>query len=81
LDFTRLARFTQAGAFFVIRAKSNLHSYVSASRPVDRTTGLRCDQSIRLRGFHSRQGYPDLLRRIRYVDADREHSLVFLTNR
>ena len=47
LDFTRLARFTQAGAFFVIRAKSNLHSYVSASRPVDRTTGLRCDQSIR----------------------------------
>jgi len=80
LDFTRLARFTQAGAFFVIRAKSNLHSYVSASRPVDRTTGLRCDQSIRLRGFYSRQGYPDLLRRIRYVDADREHSLVFLTN-
>ena len=80
LDFTRLARFTQAGAFFVIRAKSNLHSYVSASRPVDRTTGLRCDQSIRLRGFYSRQGYPDLLRRIRYVDAGREHSLVFLTN-
>jgi hypothetical protein len=77
LDFTRLARFTQAGAFFVIRAKSNLHSYVSASRPVDRNTGLRCDQSIRL----SRQGYPDLLRRIRYVDADREHSLLFLTNR
>ena len=41
---------------------------------------MRCDQSIRLRGFYSRQGYPDLLRRIRYVDADREHSLVFLTN-
>jgi hypothetical protein len=80
LDFTRLARFTQAGAFFVIRAKSNLHSYVNASRPVNRTTGLRCDQSIRLCGFYSRQGYPDLLRRIRYVDADREHSLIFLTN-
>ena len=80
LDFTRLARFTQAGAFFVIRAKSNLHSYVSCSRPVDRTTGLRCDQSIRLRGFYSRQGYPDLLRRIRYLDAAHEHSLIFLTN-
>jgi hypothetical protein len=62
LDFSRLARFTQAGAFFVIRAKSNLPSYVCASRPVDQTTGLRCDQSIRLRGFYSRQGYPDALR-------------------
>jgi hypothetical protein len=80
LDFKRLARFTRAGAFFVIRAKSNLHSYVSASRPVDRTTGLRCDQSIRLRGFYSRQGYPDLLRRIRYLDSEHERSLVFLTN-
>ena len=80
LDFSRLARFTRAGAFFVIRAKSNLHSYVSTSRPVDRSTGLRCDQSIRLRGFYSRQGYPDLLRRIRYVDSQHERSLVFLTN-
>ena len=80
LDFARLARFTQAGAFFVIRAKSNLHSYVSASRPVDRTTGLRCDQSIRLRGFYSRQGYPETLRRIRYLDPEHERSLVFLTN-
>jgi len=80
LDYKRLARFTQAGAFFVIRAKSNLHSYVTASRPVDRTTGLRCDQSIRLRGFYSKQGYPDLLRRIRFVDEAHEHSLIFLTN-
>ena len=80
LDFSRLARFTQAGAFFVIRAKSNLHSYVSASRPVDRTTGLRCDQSIRLRGFYSRQGYPGVLRRIRYLEPEHERSLVFLTN-
>jgi hypothetical protein len=79
-DFTRLARFTQAGAFFVIRAKSNLHSYVSASRPVDRATGLRCDQSIRLRGYYSRQGYPEALRRIRYCDPVHERSLVFLTN-
>ena len=80
LDFSRLARFTQAGAFFVIRAKSNLHSYVSASRPVDRTTGLRCDQSIRLRGFYSRQGYPGVLRHIRYLEPEHERSLVFLTN-
>jgi hypothetical protein len=80
LDFTRLACFTKAGAFFVVRAKSNLHSYVSASRPVDCRTGLRCDQSIKLRGFYSRQGYPDSLRRIRYRDPEHERSLVFLTN-
>ena len=80
MDFRRLARFTQAGAYFVIRAKSNLHSYVSASRPVDRQTGLRCDQSIRLRGHYSKKDYPDLLRRIRFLDSERKHSLVFLTN-
>ena len=80
LDFSRLARFTQAGAFFVIRAKANLHSHVSASRPVDRSTGLRCDQSIRLRWFYSRKSYPDLLRRIRYLDPEQGRSLVFLTN-
>ena len=80
LDFSRLARFTEAGAFFVIRAKSNLCFYVSASRPVDRATGLRCDQSIRLRGFYSKQGYPGLLRRVRYIEPEQDRSLVFLTN-
>jgi Transposase DDE domain/Domain of unknown function (DUF4372) len=80
LDFRRLARFTDAGAFFVIRAKSNLRFYVSASRPINRETGLRCDQSIRLRGFYSKQGYPGLLRRVRYIEPEQERSLVFLTN-
>jgi hypothetical protein len=80
LDFARLARFTQAGAFFVIRAKSNLQSCVRTRRSVDRSTGLCCDQSINLRGLYSRQDYPDLLRRIRYAAPDHEHTLVFLTN-
>lgn len=80
LDFTRLARLANAGAFFVIRAKSNLKSYVVESRPVDRTCGLRCDQTIRLRGFYSKQGYPAALRRVRFYDAKHERSLVFLTN-
>lgn len=80
LDFARLARFTSMGAFFVIRAKSNLRFYVSASRAVDRLTGLRCDQSIRLRGFYSKHAYPDLLRRVRYYDVTQQRSLVFLTN-
>jgi hypothetical protein len=80
LDFVRLARFTRASAFFVIRAKSNLKFYVVESRPVDKSSGLRCDQTIRLRGFYSKQGYPDTLRRVRFYDAKNERSLVFLTN-
>ena len=80
LDFTRLSPLSSAGAFFVIRAKSNLKSYVVESRPVDRTCGLRCDQTIRLRGFYSKQGYPAALRRVRFYDAKHERSLVFLTN-
>jgi hypothetical protein len=80
LDFSRLARFTRSGAFFVIRAKSNLKFYVVQSRPVDKETGLRCDQTIRLRGFYSKQGYPEALRRVRFYDAKHERSLVFLTN-
>jgi len=55
--------FTQAGAFFIIRAKSSLQYCVRLRRSVDRTTGLRCDQSINLREICSRQDYPDLLRR------------------
>jgi hypothetical protein len=80
LDFVRLARFTRALAFFVIRAKSNLKFYVVESRPVDKSSGLRCDQTIRLRGFFSKLGYPDVLRRVRFYDAKTERSLVFLTN-
>jgi hypothetical protein len=80
LDFARLARFARASAFFVIRAKSNLKFYVVESRPVDKSTGLRCDQTIRLRGFYSKQGYPGVLRRVRFYDAKHERSLVFLTN-
>ncbi len=80
LDFARLARIARAGAFFVIRAKSNLKFHVAKSRPVDTTCGLRCDQMIRLRGFYSKQGYPEALRRVRFYDSKQERSLVFLTN-
>ena len=80
LDFLRLYRLAQSGAFFVVRAKCNLRSYVVTSNPVDRSTGLRCDQTIRLRGFYSRKNYPERLRRVRYYDTEQERSLVFLTN-
>ena len=80
LDFERLARLDQAEAWFVIRAKSNLDFYVVQSRPVDRAIGLRCDQTIRLRGCLSKHRYPGPLRRIRFYDAESDLSLVFLTN-
>ena len=80
LDFARLARLHQAQAFFVTRAKRNFRFRYLDSRPVDRTTGVASDQTIRLYGFYSKRSYPDRLRRIRYFDAERRKWLVFLTN-
>jgi hypothetical protein len=80
LDFLRLHRIAQTGAWFVIRAKRRIRFYVCESRPVDKTTGLRCDQTIRLNSNQARRNYPEKLRRIRYFDAENDLSLVFLTN-
>jgi IS4 transposase len=80
LDFSRLHRLHQAGAFFVTRLKSNTRFYVAASRPVDQSAGLRCDQTIKLNSPTGRADYPALLRRISYVDPQAGHALVFLTN-
>lgn len=80
LDFQRLHGLTQAGAFFVTRAKSNLHARRLYSAPTDRSAGLLCDQTIALHGFYSRQHYPQHLRRIRFKDPATTKTLVFLTN-
>src|ERR1019366_4900760 len=80
VDFARLYVFTQACAFFITRAKKNLQFYLRTSRPVDRSTGLRCDQTIRLTALRTAQRYPDALRRIEYFDAEKESRLTFLTN-
>ena len=80
LDFARLYRWTQAGAFFVTRARKNLAFVRRHSRPVDKTTGMRSDQSVILGSFYPRQGYPVPLRRIRLYDADQDRRLVFLSN-
>jgi hypothetical protein len=79
LDFERLHRLHLAGAFFVTRAKSNLKAQRRYSRPVDRSTGLICDQTITLTVFYSKTGYPEALRRIRFK-TDEGKTLVFLTN-
>ena len=80
LDFERLYRFHQAGSFFVIRGKSNLRARRRYSHPVDRKTGLICDQTIVLTGFYSAKEYQAPLRRIRFKDPGTEKTLVFLTN-
>jgi hypothetical protein len=79
LDFERLHRLHEAGAFFVTRAKSNLKAVRRYSRAVDRSTGLICDQTITLTVFYSKTGYPEALRRIRFK-TDEGKTLVFLTN-
>jgi hypothetical protein len=80
LDFARLHRLHRAGSFFVTRARSNAKFRRIYSMPVDRSSGLICDQHIELTVFYSQQGYPERLRRIRFKDPDSGKTLVFLTN-
>ena len=80
LDFERFFRFHQAGSFFIIRGKSNLQVQRRYSHPVDRQTGLICDQTVVLTEFYSAREYAAPLRRIRFKDPDTEKTLVFLTN-
>jgi hypothetical protein len=80
LDFARLYVLHQAGSFFVTRAKSNSKFKRLLSQPVERSTGLICDQVVALTVFYSHQGYPERLRRIRFKDPETAKTLVFLTN-
>jgi hypothetical protein len=80
VDFGRLHAFTRAQANFVTRAKKNLQFERRYSAPVDRSTGLICDQTIVLTVTASAEAYPDVLRRIRYKDPETGQTLVFLTN-
>ncbi len=80
LDFRRLYRFEQARAFFVTRGKRTLKYARCDSRRVDKASGLRCDQTIKLTGVDARRNYPAFLRRITYLDSDKNKKLVFLTN-
>jgi transposase len=79
-DFARLHRFGLASAFFVTRAKRGLDFRCVESRPGDKKTGLRCDQTIRLKGPLASRRYPTVLRRIVYADAETNKRFVFLTN-
>jgi len=80
LDFARLHRLHLGSAFFVTRARKRFDCRRLYSAPVDRTTGIICDQIVSLTNFYPRKGYPDKLRRIRYFDSAQDRRLIFLTN-
>jgi len=80
IDFKRLYRFTQEQAFFIVRGKDNLDYRVWESRGVDKSTGLRADQTVRLRGPRTRRFYPERLRRISYTDLENDVHFIFMTN-
>ena len=80
VDFQRLYRFVLAGAFFVTRTKAGVQLNRLASRPVDRSTGVRSDHVVWLRTYQSASHYPERLRRVRYQDLESGKVLVFLTN-
>jgi hypothetical protein len=80
LDFARLYTFTQNLSTFITRAKSNFDYRRLYYQKVDKTTGLRCDQTIRFNGFYASQDYPAVLRRIGFFDIETNKKFIFLTN-
>jgi transposase len=80
MDFKRLFRLHQSGAFFVTRAKDNLRARRVYSAPTDRSTGVIADQRVMLEGFYASQDYPEHIRRIRFTDPTTDQTLIFLTN-
>ena len=80
LDFARLHRIHESGAFFVIRAKSNFRFKRIYSQKVDTSTGVQCDQIVVLENFYAKKDYPSQPRRIRYYNREKDKRFVFLTN-
>jgi hypothetical protein len=80
IDFPRLYRLHQSAAYFVIRTRSNLKFARRFSHPIDRSTGVRSDQTIRLTGKYTPQTFPALLRRVSFYAVDIDRRFVFLTN-
>ena len=80
LDFERLFTLHNAGGKFVIRARKNLQFYRKSSAPVDRSSGLRCDQTIRLTGPKTKLLFPQKLRRVHLIDKEHQQDIVLLSN-
>jgi len=80
LDFTRLYALHQAGGFFVTRAKANMNARRIYSAPLNRSTGVICDQTILHNGFYAKQNYSDNSRRVRFKEVQSSKTLKFQTN-
>lgn len=80
LDFARLYTMHQSSAFFITRTKTNTAFRRIYSNKIDKSTGVQCDQIIALTGFYTKKYYPDKLRRIKFIDANSEKRLNFITN-
>jgi len=80
IDYEKLYQLHQWLAYFIIRAKDNLNAVRIYSHPVDKSTGLRSDQTIRLKNYYSAKAYPEYLRRVSFFDAEHGQYYVFLTN-
>ncbi len=80
LDFQRLYHLHQSSAIFVTRSKTNTGLRRIYSHKVDINAGVKCDQTVALKGFYSKKDYPEKLRRIKYFDTEKGRSFVFLTN-
>jgi Domain of unknown function (DUF4372)/Transposase DDE domain len=80
IDFGRLYRLHKAGAFYVLRAKENFKFVRVSSRSVDKSTGLKCDQTVRLKNHKVSLAYPETIRRIKYYESELDIEFVFITN-
>ena len=80
VDFKRLYRIHYSKAFFVIRAKDNLHFKCVRSNKKNKSMGILADQLITVQGFYASQDYPEKIRRIKFFDKENNRVLVFLTN-
>jgi len=80
LDYARLFRINQSAAYFVTRTKKNMNFTRLYSDKIDKATGLKCDQIVKLNGYYVSKEYPEKLRRIKYYDAENDKTLIFLTN-
>jgi hypothetical protein len=79
IDYPRLYKLHRQGAYFIIRGRGRLRFVRCSSQPVDKASGVRCDQTVYIKNFYPRKSYPEKLRRIVFVDAD-QNRFEFLTN-
>ncbi len=80
IDYKRLYRLNKELSYFVVRAKKNLKFKRLYSNKVDKSTGLRCDQVVKLSGYYQKKDYPEIIRRVKFFDADTKKRFVYLTN-